>query len=290
MKIALRSIRELILLKIKNIEISISPVMLGCVILWIAAGQFSELLNVLAAVIIHETAHITVAKILGINTKKIELYPFGGSAYMEGIEKNAVYEGIIAFAGPAASVMLGGLCDYFGIFLRLKQITYSVALINILPIYPLDGGRVAGCVFKTIWGAKKGRKYLHISSITIAIMFGIFSVYRLVFKCDGSYTVMSVFMIIATLRPEEAVFRPDKRIEAIKEAENVKIIKAHENETVYCVSKRFTGNNYHIVIVNDKNENVLGCVSETDMLDLLMSDSTQNLSTVIKCRRMMQGK
>ncbi|HVF88043.1 MAG TPA: site-2 protease family protein [Pyrinomonadaceae bacterium] len=103
----------------------------------------------------HELAHALVGRAEGIETEEIVLHPFGGLARLRREPDTPRAEFRIAVAGPAASFIISLMC--FGaailastggytmaatIFLIVGTCNFLLAIFNLLPGYPLDGGRV----------------------------------------------------------------------------------------------------------------------------------------------------
>lgn len=107
-----------------------------------------------ASVLVHELAHSFVAQRLGIRVRSIILFLFGGVSNIEGEPKSARDELLIAGAGPFSSLALGGLFAVLlwgtrGVGPELSALLFYLALTNVLlavfnliPGFPLDGGRV----------------------------------------------------------------------------------------------------------------------------------------------------
>lgn len=123
-------------------------------------GPAPYLLGLLAAlglflsVLIHELGHALTARAYGVQTREITLWLLGGVAQLEQIPRTRGAEAIIAVAGPIVSVLLSGLFGLMrglvpssaaeGQFLLgyLALINLSLAIFNLLPALPLDGGRI----------------------------------------------------------------------------------------------------------------------------------------------------
>jgi Zn-dependent protease/predicted transcriptional regulator len=109
-----------------------------------------------ASVLLHELSHSVIARLNKINIKSITLFIFGGIAQMDSEPSTPKAEFFMAVAGPLASVALGGFfaIAYLGAsainlgvlatgpFLYLSIINLYLAVFNLVPGYPLDGGRV----------------------------------------------------------------------------------------------------------------------------------------------------
>jgi Zn-dependent protease/CBS domain-containing protein len=109
-----------------------------------------------ASVLFHEISHSLVARAGGIAVTKVTLFVFGGVAEMEKEPDSPGKEFLMAAAGPAASFLLAGIFYGLGALSQLAgagQAVYSslvyltginvlVGVFNLLPGFPLDGGRV----------------------------------------------------------------------------------------------------------------------------------------------------
>lgn len=115
---------------------------------------------------IHELFHIMVGKLFGYNVDRVVIYPFGICAQMEYIGFGDVFkELLIILAGPLSHLLFpvifhwlvkitfisAGYCEY------LEMLNMSILIFNILPIYPLDGGRVIQCFTHMILSFRKAQ-------------------------------------------------------------------------------------------------------------------------------------
>jgi Zn-dependent protease len=116
-----------------------------------------------ASVVLHELAHAVVARAVGVPTTEIRLFVFGGVARIAGEPADPGGEALVAMAGPLASVLLAGLLDLtsravagpagdLAALLFLGNLV--VAGFNLLPGFPLDGGRVARALVWRVTGRR----------------------------------------------------------------------------------------------------------------------------------------
>ena len=131
---------------------------------YIAMGVVSSLM-LFICVLIHELSHSVTANRLGLDIHEITLFIFGGVAQLSKEPEDAMVELKIAVAGPIAS---GVLAIIFGVLAALAaktpyQVVYTVftylsyinlvlLIFNMIPGFPLDGGRV----LRALWWAKTG--------------------------------------------------------------------------------------------------------------------------------------
>lgn len=109
------------------------------------------LLFIFVLLSIHESMHILCAHYLGYQTIEVGVYPFGLSARIKDLEyKNSCDEILITLSGLSVHIImyffLFFLSDYHIIsnsfMLYLNQINMQILCFNLIPIYPLDGGRI----------------------------------------------------------------------------------------------------------------------------------------------------
>jgi len=111
-------------------------------------GGVALVLLVFGSVLLHELGHAVVARKLGVHIAGIELSFFGGAAKMVQMPRTATHEALIAAAGPAVSLVLGGLGLGLGALTGTWLLTWLgwtnliIAAFNLLPALPMDGGRI----------------------------------------------------------------------------------------------------------------------------------------------------
>ncbi len=145
-------------------------------------------LGLFASIIFHEFCHSLVARKFGMQMKGITLFIFGGVAEMVDEPPSAKAEFLMAIAGPLSSLllalvfyvlyqagMLGGWpLAVNGVLVYLALINGILALFNLLPAFPLDGGRVLRSV---LWGWGKNLRWATRISSQIGSAFGVLLIF-----------------------------------------------------------------------------------------------------------------
>jgi len=141
-------------------------------------------LGLFLSIIAHEFSHSLVARKYGIPMKGITLFIFGGVAEMDEEPPSPKVEFMMAIAGPLSSIVIalvfygvysmgkqGGLSvPVNGVIGYLAMINALLAGFNLLPAFPLDGGRVLRSI---LWGVKKNLRWATYISSRIGSGFGI---------------------------------------------------------------------------------------------------------------------
>ena len=141
---------------------------------WADGGWPAAVENILfvgalfACVVAHEFGHALTARRYGIRTPDVTLLPIGGLARLEAMPEKPGQEILVALAGPAVNVViwaalvlllgaetwaasLEGLADPEASFLaRLAAVNLFIAVFNLLPAFPMDGGRVLRAVLSIV--------------------------------------------------------------------------------------------------------------------------------------------
>jgi Zn-dependent protease len=160
---------------------------------------------VFACVVLHEYGHALTARAYGIRTHDITLYPIGGVARLERLPRKPGPELLVTLAGPAVNVAIaatlaavlavggwmnpGGELTLLGQFLRtLMMVNVALAVFNLLPAFPMDGGRV----LRALLTAPLGR--LRATEVAVAVGRVLAVALPLTMMALGIFTIFHVIL------------------------------------------------------------------------------------------------
>jgi Zn-dependent protease/CBS domain-containing protein len=142
-------------------------------------------LGLFASIVFHEFCHSLVARRFGLPMKGITLFIFGGVAEMTEEPESPKIEFLMALAGPVSSVLLAmGLYLFYilgkragwpgqinGVFWLLGRLNLALAVFNLLPAFPLDGGRVLRSI---LWATRGNLRWATSIAAKLGSAFGLF--------------------------------------------------------------------------------------------------------------------
>src|SRR5690554_6293417 len=187
------------------IKLKIHPLFYFLMFLAGFTGNVRSLTLAFISVLIHEAAHMLTAFGFGYRSAVIELFPFGEMAKLDyALYNDPIAEGITALAGPVQSLILALLSVCFDRFMggdswarEMYKINLGLAFFNLLPLFPLDGGRVLRALSISKWGISPKRvgKFVVILTKVLTMTAMPFTFYFFSFRQRAVYPVLVLFFL-----------------------------------------------------------------------------------------------
>lgn len=158
-------------------------------------------------VLVHECGHAAMALRFGWTVKKIELLPFGGVAELdENGDDSFRRESAVILAGPLMNIGLAlvgkflVLLPFWGVAQQeiFRNQNLAILLFNLLPIWPLDGGRLFHLVLQQIYPFKQAYRYILIFSWMVLILFS--ALMLGLFPFSTSFVIVALFLAVVILK------------------------------------------------------------------------------------------
>jgi len=142
-------------------------------------------IGIFGSVALHELGHSVVARAKGGYIHEIVLYPFGGAAKISNIPKRPRDEIMVALAGPAVSLILALLFRQFEPLWFLGYLNGILFLFNILPVFPMDGGRVLRALLTIRSGRLEATRIAAVSGKYFCMLFILIGLFGLPVRLLG---------------------------------------------------------------------------------------------------------
>ncbi len=192
-----------------------------------ALGSIGFILTLFLCVVLHEFGHAFAARRYGIGTRDITLLPIGGVARLERMPEKPSQELVVALAGPAVNIAIAGLLMIalagtgavtswnflqlaMGSFWeRLMVVNLFLAAFNLLPAFPMDGGRV----LRALLSAQIGRRSA--TQIAARIGQGIAVALGLLGLLSSPFLVVLALFVFLGAQAEAGMVERDSALEGL---------------------------------------------------------------------------
>ena len=263
-------------------------------------------LALFGSVLIHELAHSLTARRLGLPVRGITLFIFGGVSKIDGRYSRSRDEFLVAFAGPASSLVLGAVfwamwqafkpdrgdpSLALGIVSYLGLMNLLLGVFNLLPGFPLDGGRVLRSI---VWGWSGNERRATRVAVSVGRLMAIGMIGLGAWQVFNGNVTSGIWMVFIGFFLSSAG-RGEERAERARDAGPRVSLRAAVQRTTYLadatnsvteVMSRAYGGNQRVVPVLDRGEPV-GFFTHEDVLRFPQQE-LRNLSvgSVIRRERM----
>jgi Zn-dependent protease len=244
-------------------------------------------LGLFTSIVLHELAHALAARQQGMPMKGITLFIFGGVAEMDREPPSGKAEFIVAIAGPIASVGIALLCwagyagttalglpaPVNGVLAYLAWINGLLVAFNMIPAFPLDGGRVLRAA---IWHFKGDlRKATSISSQIgsgfglLLILFGILAFVQGAFVAGMWWFLIGMFLRnAAQMSYQQVIIRRMLEGEKVGDLMMMDPITVQPTTSIRELVEDYVYKHHHKMFPVASNGHLEGCVSTRQVRDV----------------------
>lgn len=253
----------------------------------VLTGSAGSMAIAYLVVTLHEFAHFCAARRFHVGVSGFVIMPFGVCLRLkENLIKDPVQESIICAAGPVCNLLLIAAAvllrpylscpeDWYAFFLYSNL---SILLINIVPIIPLDGGRILRAVLTHHYGFIKAVRITEVvSQINIALV-GLLGIYILYLTHFNVSMMMLCAFLLFNMSAEkknselivmqQIIYSKEKLTK--RQIMPVKELAVIEQTDARRLLKNFSYNSYYLLSVLDQNLTILGTLSETQVIEAVV--------------------
>lgn len=264
----------------KRIKIAIHPLTIIFALLSFLFGKFDLFLVYFLSVIMHEFSHYLVAKKLGYFCERIVIYPSGALLSGSTDEFGFKDEIIISFAGPIYNIIVSIFCVFlWWIFPEIYNFTadflvanLAIAFFNLLPIFPLDGGRVVLAILSSNTNRKLACRIT--KSITIFFSLVLFAIFVITLFIEPNFQIgiSAIVVFVSALEEgEQSVYKRIVKsdIKRRKLSHGIKVctLMFDKNVSLSRVISRIDNFAFYTILVVDENFKICASLTETQIFD-----------------------
>ncbi|PJI10293.1 MULTISPECIES: M50 family metallopeptidase [Clostridium] len=269
------------------------------IIILFIIGFNGELFYVFIFVLLHEITHYLTARILGFSGFDIEILPFGAVLKLKDIEYATEREDfIISLSGPLLNLILAAIFyvlfkNNFGYKVySLCIINFSLGIFNLMPAFPLDGGRLLRDMLSCKLNYRKSNEITIGVSIFIGIIFCIFSLIGVFFNIKNLNMLVVAFFILFCSFKEKGrmvyIVMGDilrKKIIFLRKGyiENRMISVSDQNNLINSL-KIMDKNKYTVFTVLNEEMKVIDLIYEEEILDALKNYGNITFGELVSLR------
>ncbi|WP_249310256.1 M50 family metallopeptidase [Bacillus sp. FJAT-49736] len=251
---------------------------------WIVMGvavitaRFYEMLTLLFILFVHEMGHGIMAHFFSWRIKKISILPFGGVAEMDEHGNRPLKEEfLVILAGPLQHVWLGALAFLLWsldaisshLFHMFMEFNVMILLFNLLPIWPLDGGKLLQLLFSRHIPYLQAFRLSILSSFIFLVLFHLISLFLSPFNLNiwvvVIYLYVSLWLEWKQIRYVFIRFLLERYYGRKNGIKGLKPIVVDSNAFLFEVLEQFQrGSKHPLIVENDGQE--MGKLDENELL------------------------
>jgi len=278
-----------------RVKFSVNPLFVVFVCFLIYLGYFEILVCYLVSIFLHEFAHAYVASKLGYKLNNINIMPHGvsiGGANVYFSHRDEIY---IAMAGPILNIIL---CVISVALWWVLPTTYAIteyfvwanigiAAVNLLPIFPLDGGRIMLGILSMKYRRKTAQKVVQIVGIIMSCSILILFVVSTFIVPNYTMLVLGGFLLITSILEDKttnytSVATVSDKMSRLGKGVRIRGVSVFQDCTLYKLYRETAPNYITNFVILGQDMQVVGQIKEAELEKLLtMYPATTSLSMVM---------
>lgn len=244
-------------------------------------GDASLTLSLVWSLAIHEYAHVAFARSFGYEIAALHVTPFGGELRLvEKLEPRA--ELAIASAGPASNIVLAAatallmnlLPNLSGALSPFCATSLMLAIVNLIPANPLDGGRILSSFLLHFFNESAVRRAMGALGTLLGAAALLLGARLLIRGAFSQFLILGPFLILSALRqrktPWHALRRSERKKAAIIGGMNARLLAVPEGMYARDAVQIFAPGAFNVLAVVDGSMRMLGQLGEAELLDGLL--------------------
>jgi stage IV sporulation protein FB len=271
--------------KLKQLKFSISPLFLvfGAFLFYF---QFGSLFAAyLLAILLHELGHALVAKKLGYQLNAIKLMPYGTQLSIQNQINSVKDDLLISLAGPAVNLVLivltlalWWLFPIIYVYTELFVVANIISLLfNLLPVFPLDGGRVALTLLSRKIKRERAYKIMQTFGAVSAILFFLLFLISFFYRLNTTFFIISFFLMESSLSKNKTILYQTIFIlnakKTIKKPRQVRHLVLPNETTLIAAAKLVQPHYYTVFYVLDDEQNIMRTVTQKQLQQCLLNQT-----------------
>lgn len=287
-------------IKIRSVEVKISPIIVFIPLILLVTGHLSEYCIALISIGLHELGHTITARLFGYRADQIKITPIGFSVTIDTISCSEAASILICLAGPFVNLLIYAVTAVasheFGNMGPIWQVVAAanifLALFNMMPALPLDGGRIVYEVLAARVGltaAERISKKLSIAFAIILLLIGAYQFYISYYNFSLVLIGICIIILVDSRRMESALmnirqilYRRSKLAKkGVYPARALVVMKSTRlNEAI----KNMDFDMFHIVHVLDDNLRLEKALTENEIMDAIAKEG-ENITFEMMLKR-----
>ncbi|WP_314587137.1 site-2 protease family protein [Paenibacillus terrigena] len=275
------------MIKWRGTSFSMHPLFIMIMLASLLTGHVIEMITLFGIVLIHELGHAAAATIFGWKVQEIKLLPFGGVAVTdEGGSAPCHEEIIVALAGPVQNLLMIGAA--YGLHMMgfwseawteyFVQANMMIALFNMIPVLPLDGGRIVQALCSLFVSYHRTLIWCGRISMAFSLFMSGFALMPLYYRepIHLNLLVIGIFLIYANWTDYRNV--PYRFVRFMTNRDRLSLLRVKQGTIAYPivvgseqplggVVRLFMKSKYHLIYVLNDRGKIVAVLPEQRLVD-----------------------